>query len=330
MNIEVKGLENGVLLKVINLKKYFPARRGLFSKVIGYIKAIDGVSFDIKRGETLGLVGESGCGKTTLGMCVLKLIETTSGEVIFRDRNITKLNQKEIIQIYKDMQIIFQDPYSSLNPRMKIGEIVGEPLLINKLVKNKTEKEATIKKLFEEVGLDGTYLDKYPHELSGGQRQRVVIARALAVSPSLIICDEPTSALDVSIQAQIINLLVDLKNQLSLTYLFISHDLSVAKHISDRIAVMYLGKIIEIGNSENVCSLAKHPYTKALIFSVPVPDPELKSDYFPLNEEMPSPINIPSGCRFHTRCNYAKEICSNVEPELREIKKEWFVACHFV
>jgi oligopeptide transport system ATP-binding protein len=328
--IRGRGLKNSVLLKVKNLIKYFPVRGGRFSRIIGYVKAVDGVSFDVKRGETLGLVGESGSGKTNLGLCILRLREPTSGEVIFNNRNITKLKQTRISEIYKDMQIIFQDPYSSLNPRMKIGEIVGEPLIIHKLIKNKSEKTAKIKKLFEEVGLDHTYIDKYPHELSGGQRQRIIIARALAVSPSLIICDEPTSALDVSIQAQIINLLEDLKNNLSLTYLFISHDLSVVKHISDRIAVMYLGKIIEIGDSENVCSSPKHPYTKLLIFSVPIPDPDLKYEYIPLNDEIPSPINIPSGCRFHTRCNYTKEICHQIEPELREIEKGWFIACHFV
>jgi len=328
--LEVKGLENGVLLKVRNLKKYFPVRGGLFSKVVGYVQAVDRVSFDIKRGEALGLVGESGCGKTTLGMCILRLIDPTSGEVIFRNRNIAKLKQREIIEIYKDMQIIFQDPYGSLNPRMKIGEIVGEPLLIHKLVKNKTEKGAKIIRLLEEVGLDSTYTNKYPHELSGGQRQRIAIARALAVSPRFIICDEPSSALDVSIQAQIINLLEDLKEQLSLTYLFISHDLSVVKHISERIAVMYLGKIIEIAGSEKVCYSPKHPYTKALISAVPIPDPDLKHEYISLTEEIPSPINIPSGCRFHTRCPYVKEKCRNFEPELREIEKGWFVACHFI
>jgi len=329
--LEVKGLENGVLLKVRNFKKYFPVRSGPFSKVVGYVKAVDRVSFDIKRGETLGLVGESGSGKTTLGMCILRLIEPTSGEVIFRNRNITKLKQRETIGIYKDMQIIFQDPYDSLNPRMKIGEIVGESLLIHKLVKNKTEKEAKIIKLLEEVGFDSTYIGKYPHQLSGGQRQRVNIARALSVSPSFIICDEPTSALDVSIQAQILNLLKDLKDKLSLTYLFISHDLGVVKYISERIAVMYLGKIMEIGDSEKVCSSPKHPYTKALISSVPIPDPGFKHEYTTLlTEETPSPINIPSGCRFHTCCPYAKERCRNFEPKLREIEKGWFVACHFV
>jgi len=328
--LEVRELENSVLLKVRNFKKYFPVKGGLFSKVVGYIKAVDRVSFDIKRGETLGLVGESGCGKTTLGMCILRLIEPTSGEVIFCNRNITKLKQREIIEIYKDIQIIFQDPYDSLNPRMKIGEIVGEPLLIHKLVKNKTEKEAKVMRLLEEVGLDSTYMGNYIHQLSGGQRQRISIARALAVSPRFIICDEPTSALDVSIQAQIINLLEDLKDQLSLTYLFISHDLSLVKYLSERIAVMYLGKIVEIGDSEKVCSSAKHPYTKALLSSVPIPDPSLKREYIPLTEETPSPINIPSGCRFHTRCPYVKERCRNFEPELREIEKGWFVACHFI
>ena len=324
-----KRATDNYLLNVKNLTKYFKIKGNIFKGEKSYVRAVDRVRFMLKQGEVLGLVGESGCGKTTLGMCILRLIEPTSGEVMFQNRNITKLKQREIIEIYKDMQIIFQDPYGSLNPRMKIGEIVGEPLLIHKLVKNKTEKEAKIIRLLEEVGLDSTYTNKYPHELSGGQRQRIAIARALAVSPRFIICDEPASALDVSIQAQIINLLEDLKDQLSLTYLFISHDLSVVKHISERIAVMYLGKIIEIAGSEKVCSSPKHPYTKALISSVPIPDPDLKHEYIPLTEEIPSPINIPSGCRFHTRCPYLKERCRNFEPELREIEKGWFVACHF-
>jgi len=316
------------LLSVKNLTKYFRIRGNLLKKEKRYIRAVERVNFSLKQGEVLGLVGESGCGKTTLGMCILRLIEPTGGEVLFQDKNITQLKEKELIEMRKDMQIIFQDPYGSLNPRMKIRDIIGEPLLIHKLVKNKREKEAKIIKLLEEVGLDSTYTNKYPHELSGGQRQRIAIARALAVSPKFIICDEPVSSLDVSIQAQIINLLEDLKVHLSLTYLFISHDLSVVKHISDRIAIMYLGKIVEIADSEKICSSPKHPYTKALISSVPIPNPDLKHEHVPLTGEIPSPINIPSGCRFHTRCPYAKEKCKNNEPELRETEKGWFVACH--
>ena len=323
-------VSDNYLLNVKDLTKYFIMKGNIFKKEKSYVRAVDRVSFSLKQGEVLGLVGESGCGKTTLGMCILRLIEPTSGEVMFRNRNITKLRQREIIEIYKDMQIIFQDPYGSLNPRMKIGEIVGEPLSIHKLIKDKKEKKTKIIEILEKVGLDSTYIGKYPHELSGGQRQRIAIARALAVSPRFIICDEPVSALDVSIQAQIINLLKNLKDQLSLTYLFISHDLSVVKYISDRIAVMYLGKIIEIAGSEKVCFSPKHPYTKALISSVLIPDPDLKHEYIPLTEEIPSPINIPSGCRFHTRCPYLKERCRNFEPELREIEKGWFVACHFI
>jgi len=317
------------LLKVKNLTKYFKIKGNIFKEKKSYVRAVDKVSFMLRQGEVLGLVGESGCGKTTLGMCILRLIEPTGGEVIFQNRNITKLKQEEIIGIYKDMQIIFQDPYGSLNPRMKVGEIIGEPLLIHRLLRDKAERETEVIKLLEKVGLDSTCMNKYPHEFSGGQRQRIAIARALAVSPKFIICDEPTSALDVSIQSQIINLLEDLKNQLSLTYLFISHDLSVVKHISDRIAVMYLGRIVEIGDSEKVYSSPKHPYTKALISSVPIPDPNIKHEYIPLTEEIPSPVNIPSGCRFHTRCPYAKEKCHNSEPELKEVEKGWFVACHF-
>lgn len=326
-------MRKSILLKARNLKKYFPVRGGLFSKTVDYVKAVDGVTFDIKRGETLGLVGESGCGKTTMGMCILRLIEHTSGEVIFQNKNITQLKKSEMISIYKDMQIIFQDPYDSLNPRMTVGEMLGEPLIIHKLVNNKKDKKKQIIRSLEEVGLDSKCIDKYPHEFSGGQRQRINIARALSVYPSFIICDEPTSALDVSIQGQIINLLQDLKDQLSLTYLFISHDLSVVRYISERIAIMYLGKIMEMGHSEKVCFSPKHPYTKALISSVPIPDPSLKYKYTTTlltSEEILSAINIPSGCRFHTRCPHAKEKCRNFEPKLRELEKEWFVACHFL
>jgi len=322
-------VSDNYLLNVKNLTKYFTIKGNIFKEEKRYVRAVEKVNFALRQGEVLGLVGESGCGKTTLGMCILRLIEPTNGEVIFRGKNITQLKEKELTEMRKSMQIIFQDPYGSLNPRMKIKDIIGEPLLIHKLVEDKRKREAKIIRLLEGVGLDSTYANKYPHELSGGQRQRIAIARALAVSPGFIICDEPVSALDVSIQAQIVNLLKNLKNQMSLSYLFISHDLSVVKHISDRIAIMYLGKIVEMADSEKICSSPKHPYTKALISSVPIPDPDFKHEYIPLTEEIPSPINVPSGCRFHTRCPYAKEKCSDFEPELREIEKGWFVACHF-
>lgn len=322
-------MNNRVLLEVNNLKKYFPVRNRFFSNVRGYIKAVDGVSFKIREGETLGLVGESGCGKTSLGMCIFRLTEITGGEILFKNREITHLVTKDIPKLYQEMQMVFQDPYGSLNPRMKVGETVAEPLVIHHFTRNRNEMMKKVCQLLEDVGLDDSFLNKYPFELSGGQRQRIVIARALAVSPSLIICDEPSSALDVSIQAQILNLLGDLKKKSALTYLFISHDLSIVKHISEQIAVMYLGKIIEIGESEKVISHAKHPYTRALIASVPVPDPKIKNCVLPLREEVPSPIHLPRGCRFHTCCPEVKEICSRVEPELRERGKDHFVACHF-
>ncbi|MEW5815224.1 MAG: oligopeptide/dipeptide ABC transporter ATP-binding protein, partial [Spirochaetota bacterium] len=270
-----------------------------------------------------------GCGKTTLGRCILRLIEPTRGEIIFRNNNITHKKEKKLIGLRREMQIIFQDPYGSLNPRMKIGQIIGEPLDLHKLVKNDYEKKSRIIEILNMVGLDGSYKNQYPHELSGGQRQRIAIARALAVSPDFIICDEPVSALDVSIQAQIINLLEDLKEKMNLTYLFISHDLGVVKHICDRIVIMYMGKIMEIAGSVQICSSPKHPYTQSLIASMPIPDPEFKSEYLPLDREMPSPMNVPPGCRFHTRCPIARNHCSKQEPNLREIEPGQFVACHF-
>lgn len=322
-------MKNEALLKVNNLKKYYPNRIHPFSKMRGYTRAVDGVSFNLKKGEILGLVGESGSGKTNLGLCVLRLREPSGGEVIFNGKNITKLKLKEIPEIYKEMQIIFQDPYSSLNPRMTAGEMVGEPLIIHKSVKNKLEKEIKVKNLLKDVGLGNACINKYPYELSSGQRQRIVIARALATSPSFIVCDEPTAALDVSVQAQIINLLKDLKNQFSLTYLFISHDLSLVRYISNRIAVMYLGKIVELGEAAQVCSFPKHPYSRALIAAVPVPEPVLNREYIQIIDEIPSSTNVPKGCRFHPRCPHAKEICYSREPELEEIETKWMVACHF-
>jgi peptide/nickel transport system ATP-binding protein len=324
-----KKFSDEYLLKVKNLTKHFQVKSNMFSKESKYVRAVEKTSLSLAKGEVLGLVGESGCGKTTLGMCVLRLIEPTDGEVIFRDKNIVQLKDEELLSMRKHMQIIFQDPFGSLNPRTKIKDIVREPLFIHKLAESKSDEEAKIIKLLGEVGLDETCSNKYPHELSGGQRQRVAIARALAVSPEFIVCDECVSALDVSVQAQIINLLEDLKIKKNLSYLFISHDLSVTKHISDRIGIMYLGKIVEMADSENICSSPKHPYTKALISSVPIPDPNLKREYIPLTEEIPSPINIPTGCGFHTRCPFVTEKCKTLEPELKEVEKGWLVACHF-
>lgn len=325
-----KKSSDNYLLRIENLTKYFSVGNGIFSKEEKYIKAVEKVSFALRKGEVLGLVGESGCGKTTLGMCILRLIEPTGGEVIFRGRNIFHLDEKELIPVRRYMQIIFQDPYGSLNPRMKIKDIIREPLLIHKLAENKNQEEAKIMDLLEEVGLDDACANKYPHELSGGQRQRIAIARALAVSPDFIVCDECVSSLDVSVQAQIINLLEDLKNKMDLSYLFISHDLSVTKHISDRIGIMYMGKIMEMADSEKICSSPKHPYTKALISSVPIPDPNFKREYIALAEEIPSPINVPPGCRFHTRCPYVMEKCRILEPELKEREEGWLVACHLL
>jgi len=326
--LEVRGLENGVLLKVRNLKKYFPVRGGLFSKVIGYVQAVDGVSFDIKRGETLGLVGESGCGKTTAGRTILRLLEPTAGEVTFEGENIFKLDQEKLRKTRRNVQIIFQDPFGSLNPRMTVGDIVGESLIIHRIAKNKKEKEERVKDLLETVGLNAGHVRRYPHEFSGGQRQRIAVARALALNPKLVVCDEPVSALDVSIQAQVINLLENLQEQFKLTYLFIAHDLSVVKHISDRVAVMYLGKIVELASTLNLYDNPQHPYTEALLSAVPIPDPTLKRQRIVLEGDVPSPFKPPTGCRFHPRCKYTKPICRQEEPELVDIGNEHYVACH--
>ena len=316
-------------LHVVHLKKYFSVKKTGLLGTAGVVKAVDDVSFEVKQGEVLGLVGESGCGKTTLGMCILRLIEATDGKILIDGRDVTRLAEHEMIAIRQHLQVIFQDPYGSLNPRMKIGQIIGEPLLVHKLAADSREKQAKIIDILEKVGLDRLHLDKYPHELSGGQRQRIAIARALIVSPKIVICDEAVSALDVSIQAQIINLLKELQTTLNLTYLFISHDLSVVKHISDRIAIMYLGKIVELAEAEAACQTPKHPYTQALISSVPIPDPEKKPEYIALKDEIPSPMHIPPGCRFHPRCPLVQERCRAEEPEFREINPGWFAACHF-
>lgn len=325
-------MKNGeVLLDVKDLVQYFPIRRGVLQKVVGHVHAVDGISFNIKRGETLGLVGESGCGKTTTGRSILQLYKPTSGQVIFDGLNLVELNGKKMREERKKIQMIFQDPYASLNPRMTVEEIVGEPLQIHKIVEN-SEIRNKVKELLELVRLNPAYIDRYPHEFSGGQRQRIGVARALALNPELIVCDEPISALDVSVQAQIVNMLEDLQSEMDLTYLFIAHDLSVVKHISDRVAVMYLGVIMEMTSRDELYSNPLHPYTIALLSAVPIPDPEkeINRKRIILEGDVPSPVDPPSGCRFRTRCPLAKEICAKERPEFREIKPEHFVACHLI
>jgi oligopeptide transport system ATP-binding protein len=320
-------VQDETILEVRNLKKYFPITKGfIFQRQVGAVKAVDGVSFTIRRGETLGLVGESGCGKTTTGRVILRLQEPTAGEVIFEGRNVFALNKEELRRMRRDMQIIFQDPYSSLNPRMTVGDIVGEPLEIHNIARGR-EKLRRVQELLEVVGLSPYHVNRYPHEFSGGQRQRIGIARALALNPKLIICDEPVSALDVSIQAQILNLLEDLQKEFKLTYLFIAHDLSVVRHISDRVAVMYLGKIVELAPTEQLFENPQHPYTEALLSAVPIPDPEVKRERIILPGDVPSPVNPPPGCRFHTRCLYAEERCRLEEPPLEEVAPGHFAAC---
>jgi oligopeptide transport system ATP-binding protein len=318
------------LLEVKDLVKHFPIHKGfIMSKQVGAVKAVDGVSFSINKGETLGLVGESGCGKSTTGRLILRLIEATSGEVWFEGQNILNLGREEMRELRRDMQIIFQDPYASLNPRMTVGDIIGEPLQIHGIARGR-EKEQRVKELLEVVGLASYHARRYPHEFSGGQRQRIGVARALAVNPKIIVCDEPVSALDVSIQAQVVNLLQDLQKEYGLTYLFIAHDLSVVKHISDRVAVMYLGKIVELTDKNSLYDNPLHPYTKALLSAIPIPDPTLTRERIILEGDVPSPINPPSGCRFHTRCSAMKEICRHEEPVFADAGGGHFVACHLV
>lgn len=321
-----------VLLQVTDLKKHFPVFRGLLKRRVGSVRAVDGVSFSIREGETLGLVGESGCGKTTTGRLILRAIEPSAGTVHYRKDaqlvELSKLPQRELKPFRREMQIIFQDPFSSLNPRMTVFEIVSEPLRIHGVARG-AELRERVRELLQKVGLREEHMNRYPYAFSGGQRQRIGIARSLALRPRLIVCDEPVSALDVSIQAQVINLLKDLQTEFGLTYLFIAHDLSVVEHISDRVAVMYLGRIVELGPSERIYEHPLHPYSEALLSAVPKPDPELKSQRIVLPGDVPNPANPPSGCPFHPRCRYAKDRCTAETPMLREVEVGHFTACHF-
>jgi peptide/nickel transport system ATP-binding protein len=320
-------LMNDNMLEVRDLKQYFPIKAGLVQRIVGYVKAVDGISFSIQRGKTMGLVGESGCGKTTAGKTILRLIDKTSGEVIVNGVDIFAINREELRKMRPQMQIIFQDPFSSLSPRLPVSEIIGEAVKEHNLVP-KNEYDDYIDSIMKSCGLQPYHKDRYPHEFSGGQRQRICIARALALNPSFVVCDEPVSALDVSVQAQIINLLKDLQDQYQLTYLFISHDLSVVEYISDNVGVMYLGSLVEYGSKSSIFRNPLHPYTQALLSAAPVPDPDAKMNRIILEGSIPSPANPPSGCKFHTRCREMLEMCSKVVPQTREVEPGHQVVCH--
>jgi oligopeptide transport system ATP-binding protein len=316
-----------VLLKVENLKKYFPIRQGLFSRHVGDVKAVDDVSFELFEGETLGIVGESGCGKSTTGRAIMRLHEPTSGSVIFDEVDLTKLNNEQMRTARRDIQMVFQDPYASLNPRHTVEKILEEPLIVHE-IGNSVERKKKVKEYLEIVGLSSYHAKRYPHQFSGGQRQRIGIARALMTNPKLIIADEPVSALDVSIQAQVLNLMQKLQDDLKLTYIFIAHDLGVVRHISDRVAVMYLGRLVELAESESLYSKPLHPYSQALLSAVPIPDPQFEREQLILKGDIPSPSNPPTGCTFHTRCPHAMEHCKLVVPQLQQVKPGHSVACH--
>lgn len=320
------------LLQVRQLRKYYPIRKGFFKKVVGQVRSVDGVSFHLNQGETLGLVGESGCGKTTTSRCLLRAVTPTSGEILYRQANgdvvdVAQLPRDQLRPLRQEMQMIFQDPFASLNPRMNLLDLVGEPLLVHGM-RSRRERSERVAELLRLVGLRPEYMRRFPHAFSGGQRQRIVIARALALQPRLVVADEPVSALDVSVQAQVLNLMLELQEQLKLTYLFVAHDLSVVKHISDRVAVMYVGKIVEMAPTEVLFTQPKHPYTAALLAAVPVADPQVRSQLTPLEGDVPSPANPPKGCHFHPRCPYATETCRSVPPELSEVEPQRFVSCH--
>lgn len=321
--------EKRKILEVKHLKKYFPLKKGKFKEGDPCVKAVDDITFDLYEGETLGLVGESGCGKSTLGRTIIRLYEPTSGEVIFEGEDIAKKSRKEMRKLREEMQFIFQDPYSSLNPRMTVFNILAEPLIAHGKFKRGPELDAYVKNLMDRCGLPSYYCYRYPHQFSGGQRQRIGIARSLALDPSFIICDEPVSALDVSIQSQIINLMKDMQEEKNISYIFISHDLSVVKHISDRVGVMYLGSMMELADKNEIYSNPQHPYTRALIGAIPLPDPSKRKEMQVIQGEIPSNVNIPTGCKFHPRCPFAKDICKQQEPQTKEVKPNHFVKCHF-